>query len=161
MAPTGGADGRNRQGLTIKQLGQLPKAMEQPLDVIGVKRIQKSRSFGWDAELQLLGSIPENGYIRTIPQTAANVKTRSTQGGGKDATGKQFSVEQDRKGGTEDESTTTLVESTNPENGEISGETVNSQDGDDATTRMEGNTEESLTDQGSGTEAPTEKRKKG
>ena len=42
MGKEGRVDGKNQHGLTIKQLGQLPKAMEQPLAVIGVKRIQKA-----------------------------------------------------------------------------------------------------------------------
>ena len=188
MAPVGVVNGKNQHGLTIKQLGQLPKAMEQPLAVIGSKskpgRIvvmtsltdskgnsmivpveldakghlkgeyvdahiatsvygkkgaanlleqaaadnevyyvdaKKCRSFGWDAELQLLGSIPKNGYIRTIPQTATNVNTQSTQGGGKDASGKQFSVEQDgnEAGISEAQETTNEVQQTGDENNGI------------------------------------------
>ncbi|WP_102410380.1 hypothetical protein [Beduinella massiliensis] len=60
---------------------------------------KKCRSFGWDAELQSLGAIPKNSYIRMVPQISSDVNNQSTQDGGKDASGKQFSVEQ----GAEDE----------------------------------------------------------
>ena len=188
MGKEGRVDGKNQHGLTIKQLGQLPKAMEQPLAVIGSRstpgRIvvmtaltdskgnsmivpieldakgrlkgeyvdahiatsvygkkdaanllmqaaadnevyyvdaKKCRSFGWKAELQSLGAIPKNGYIRTIPQTATNVNTQSTQGGGKDASGKQFSVEQDgnEAGISDGQETTSEVQQTGDENNGI------------------------------------------
>ena len=228
MGKEGRVDGKNQHGLTIRQLGQLPKAMEQPLAVIGSKSVpgriivmtsltdakgnsivvpielntkgrlggeyvdahvaasaygkshaenmfmqaiadneiyyvdaKKCRSFGWEAELQSLGAIPKNGYIRMIPQISSDVNNQSTQDGGKNASGKQFSVEQGAEGGTEDESANALTEDRSLENREMPEEMGNPQDGNDATARTETGEEENLMEQDAETEAPMEKTEEG